>query len=215
MVSVVILNNGEPSVVQLTFENLYKELKDIYGSELLIKDKWFDLEGIKNRYVCFVEADCLVEPGYFVSQLEKFQEKGYSRNMAVMSSTTSINYWHNKIYGYQINTQSYGISPNRKPKSRVPFTVEVAYIPGAIIRVSMLKTILKDFNHQTADLVYLSSEISMALWHKSAECQGKGYRIYLNPRTSYLTTEDYVNDLGKFDPQVNNNVMSLFSKESI
>jgi len=215
VVSVIILNSGEPNVIQLTFENLYKELKDIYGSELLIRNKWFDLEGIKNRYVCFVEADCLVEPGYFKSQLEKFQEKGYSRNMAIMSASTSINYWNNKIYGYQVNTDSYGIYPNRAPKSRVPFTVEIAYIPGSIIRVSMLKTVLKNFTHQTEDLVYLSSELSMAFWRKSAESQGKGYRIYLNPRTSYLTTESYVNDLGKFDTRVNDNVMSLFAKESI
>lgn len=215
MVSVVILNNGESNVIQLTFENLYRELKDIYGSELLIKDNWFDLEGIKNRYVCFVEADCLVEPGYFSSQLEKFIEKGYSRNMAIMSSATSVNYWNNKIYGYHINSDGAGIVPNRKPKSRVPFTVEVAYIPGSIIRVSTLKLILDDFNHQTSDLVYLSSELCMALWEKSAESQGKGYRVYLNPRTSYLTTEGYVNDLGKFNAEASNDVISLFSKESI
>lgn len=215
MVSVIILDNGESNVIQLTFENLYRELKDIYGSELLIKDKWFDLEGIKNRYVCFVEADCLVEPGYFSSQLERFSEKGYSRNMAIMSSTTSINYWDNKIYGYHINSDGAGVAPNRKPKSRVPFTVEVAYIPGSIIRVGTLKTILADFTHQTNDLVYLSWELCMALWEKSAEAQGKGYRVYLNPRTSYLTTEDYVNDLGKFNTEASSDVISLFSKESI
>lgn len=213
MISVVILDNGEANVTQLTFENLYKELKDIYGSELLIKKDWFDLDSLKNRYVCFVEADCLVEPGYFESMLEKFKEKGYSRNMAIMSSVTSINYWNNRIYGYRVD--EYGIVPNREPKSRVPFCVEVAYIPGAIIRLSMLKTILKDFNHQSKDLVYLSSELSMALWKRSALNQGKGYRIYLNPRTSYLTTEGYVNDLGRFDINATDNVMSLFAKESI
>lgn len=215
MLSVVILNNGEANVIQLTFENLYKELKDIYGSELLVKDKWFDLEHIRNRYVCFVEADCLVEPGFFKSQMEKFLEKGYSRNMAMMSASTSVCYWDNKIYGYRLDERNDGLVPNRQPKSRVPFTVEVGYIPGAIIRVSMLKTILKDFDNQTQDLVYLSSELSMAFWRKSAEAQGKGYRVYLNPRTSYLTTEDYVNDLGKFETSANDSVMSLFSKESI
>lgn len=214
MVSVIILNNGEDSVVQMTFEDLYKELKDINGSELLIKDNWFDLENIKNRYICFVEADCLVERGYFHSMLEKFKEKGYSRNMALMSSSTSISYWNNKIYGYHLN-ESGGITPNREPKSRVPFTVEVAYIPGSIIRMSMLESILKDFDHQTKDLVKLSSEMSIALWKKSAQSQGKGYRIYLNPRTSYLSTENYVNDLGQFETSVTDSILSLFGKESI
>lgn len=215
MVSVVILDNGEPNVVQLTFDNLYKELKDIYGSELLIKDKWFDLSDIKNRYVCFVESDCLVDKGYFHSQLEKFMEKGYSRNMGIMSSATSVCYWDNKIYGYNINTSINRLLPNREAKSSSPFTVEVAYIPGAIIRVSMLKTILKDLEISSGNLVDLSSELSMAFWKRSAASEGKGYRIYLNPKTSYLTTEDYVNDITNPTSEVSAKVLSLFTKELI
>jgi hypothetical protein len=40
VVSVIILDKGEQSVVQYTFEKLYTELKDIYGSELIIKKDW-------------------------------------------------------------------------------------------------------------------------------------------------------------------------------
>lgn len=217
MISVIILDGGEPKVTQLTFENLYKELKDIYGSELLIKDKWFELDDIKNRYVCFVEADCLVSKGYFKNQLEGLNSKGYARQIGIMSSATSVSYWDNKIYGYKTDIDLMGVMPNRKQKSFSPFTVQVAYIPGSIIRLSMLKTCLSglDIKGLHNDLVYLSYELSMAFWNRSSGSQGKGYRIYLNPKNSYLTTENYVNDIGKFESSVVPEVFNLFSKESI
>lgn len=209
MLTVVIRDNGEPNVVQLTFENLYSELKDIYGSELLVRDRWFDLDNVKNRYVCFVEADCLVSPGYFKAQMEGLNKKGYSRLTGVMSGATAINYWPNQIYGYQAGLVD-GLLPNRKPKSSVPFTVQVAYIPGAILRMTMLKTALQDlkFDGLEEDLVYLSGELSIAFWKR-------GYRVYVNPKASYLTTEEYVNDIGSFGTSMNEEVLNLFLRESI
>lgn len=205
MVSVIILDNNEPNVVQLTFDNLYSELKDISGSELLIKKNWFDLDEIKNRYVCFVESDCLVEKGYFQLQLERFKEKGFSRLMGIMSSTTAVNYWHNKIYGYRMDNR---VMPNRQPKSSVPFSVQIAYIPGSILRMTMLRAVLKDIDIKNNDLVFLSTQLSIAFWKR-------GYRVYLNPNVSYLTTEDYTNDIGNFGVSVPREVTNMFSRESI
>lgn len=210
MVSVVILDGGEPNVTQLTFENLYKELKDIPGSELLIKSSWLDIEGIKNRYICFVEPDCLVSPGYFNHQLEGYKKRGYSRLTGIMSSTTAISYWDNIIYGYCAGSNLLGTMPNRQKKSSSPFTVQVAYIPGAVIRMTMLKTVLKDLKAEgiTSDLVYFSSELSLAFWRR-------GYRVILNPHSTYLTTEDYVNDIGLFPVNRTPELAALFSRESI
>lgn len=210
MVSVIILDNGEPNVIQLTFENLYKELKDIYGSELLVRKDWFDLEGIKNRYVCFVEADCLVEPGYFQAQLERFKKRGFSRVTGIMSASTAVTYWDNRIYGYRLGSGVMGVMPNRKQKSSAPFSVQVAYIPGSIMRMTMLKEALKDMEITDIhnDLVFLSSELSLAFWKR-------GYRIYVNPKISYLTTEDYVNDIGQFGVDSSVELDKLFLRESI
>jgi hypothetical protein len=214
VVSVVIIDNGEPNVVQLTFENLYKELKDIYGSELLIKKKWFDIEGIKNKYVCFVEADCLVSEGYFKSLLDDFMKKGSPRNEAVIAPATAVNFWDNKIYGYSVGFNTHGVKPNRDKKSSSLFTVEIAYIPGSILRMSMLKTIVKKLEI-SSDLVHLSAYISMEFWRRSAKLQGKGYRVCIDPSVSYLTTEDYVNDIGKFNVPISEDIIELFTKESI
>lgn len=211
MVSVVILDGGEPNVIQLTFENLYSELKDIYGAELLVRDKWFDLDGINNRCVCFVEPDCLVSKGYFKSLLTDFKGRGgFSQVTAVMSGATAVNYWDNKIYGYKVGAEIQGILPNREKKSTSHFPVQVAYIPGAIMRTSMLRTALEELNpnNLSADLVYMSSELSLEFWRK-------GYRVNLNPRATYLTTEDYVNDIGDFGIPASQNLVTMFKRESI
>jgi hypothetical protein len=42
MITVVIKNDGEPKVIQLTYQNLWKELKDIPGAELKINADWFE-----------------------------------------------------------------------------------------------------------------------------------------------------------------------------
>jgi hypothetical protein len=138
MVSVVILDKGEQSVVQYTFEKLYTELKDIFGSELLIKKDW-DVSHIKNRFVCFVEADCLVSEGYFKKQLEIFET--VSPRVTMISSATAVRNWDNLIYGYYIEDTK--VTPNRKPKANRTYPVQVAYIPGTIIRTSSLKKLIK------------------------------------------------------------------------
>ena len=75
MLSVVILDSNEPNVIKLTYENLFKEIKQIPDAELLVSPDWFDaLPAINNKYVCFVEADCLVSSGYFSSQIGLFQK---------------------------------------------------------------------------------------------------------------------------------------------
>lgn len=215
MVSVVIIDNGEPNVIRLTFENLYGELKDIYGSELLIRDRWFDLEGVKNKFVCFVEADCLVSKGYFKTLLGDFMRKGSSRTEAVISSATAVNYWDNLIYGYATSFDNQGVYPNRESKSTNSFAVQIAYIPGAIIRVGMLKPCLKDMFIYD-NLVRMSAELSMSLWERAVISKGKGgFKVYLNPKVTYLTTENYVNDIGKFDVPVHGDVVNIFSRESI
>lgn len=219
MVSVIIRDNGEQSVIQYTFEKLYTELKDVMGSELLIKEDW-DVSHIKNRFICFVEPDCLVSEGYFKQQLELF--KTLSPRVIMLSSETAVKYWDNCIYGYYLEDAR--VIPNRKPKANRCYPVQVAYIPGTIIRTSSLKKLLKQMplpRGYENDLVYYSSLISLSSWEKGLTFDDKhpegqlGSQIQINPGVTYVTTEDYVNDLAKFPEIVAAKVIRLFEKESI
>jgi hypothetical protein len=209
MISVIILDAHEPQVIQLTYENLYQELKDIPGFQLLVQDNWFDLSVVKNKFVCFVEPDCLVSHEYFEQQLQEFKDNPFFRKLAMLSPAVGVNFWENRIYGYSLGSRFIdGIIPVTKKKSRVLYPVQIGYVPGALIRTSTLKLIIDGIEPVT-DLVKLSTYISLAFWR----C-GDGNRVYVNPNVTYVTTDSSVNDIGKFKVDAKD-LVGKFKKESI
>lgn len=214
MFTIVVKNDGEANVVQLTYDNLFREIKDIPDAQLLVADHWFDvIDQIKNKYVCFVEADCLVNSGYFASQIGLFKKNPYFRKLAMLSSSVAVNDWANRFYGYSLgNNYTEGVIPSKAKKSSRVYPVQIGYVPGAIIRVSMLKTALAEMkasNSWEKDLVYLSTMLSLAFWS-----QGDGNRVHINPNTTYVSTETYINDIGHF-PHEGAKLVDMFRKESI
>ena len=218
MITVIIKDDGEPRVVELTYSNLWRELKDIPDSQLIVAKNWLEaLPDVKNRYVCFVEADCLVSSGYFTSQLGLYKKSPFMRKLAVMGSSTAINHWHNRIYGYSLgNSFSDGVVPIREKKSRTPYPVQVAYIPGALVHTEMLKQLLETIKpHPTwqDDLQFFSTQLSLGFWRQGVG-NGVGNRVHLNPSATYVTTEEYVNNLGNFDTGCED-LVEMFKKQVI
>lgn len=220
MISVIIHDSGEPNVIRLTYENLYKELKDIKGFELLVSDNWFEELGtIKNDYICFVESDCLVSPGFFKKQIEDLTVTNL-RRIAMLTSVVSVTQWDNYFYGYNIVGQyNDSVVPITQRKSSVRYPVQIGYFPGAIIRKKMLMEVLKTitiYPNWNSDLVFLSAQLSMAFWRQGqVDSKNKnGNLVYINPGVKYLTTEDYVNDIGQFNIE-SIDLLEKFSKESI
>lgn len=212
MLTLIIKDNGEPSVVKYTYEQMFKEVKDIPDVEILVQPTW-DVSKVKNLYVCLLEADCLVNSGYFTSMLGLFQKNKMFRKLAMLSSSVAVNQWHNKFYGYSIEDEyADGVVPIRDKKSRAVYPVQIGYIPGAIIRTKMLQEAIKEDGYSDSwedDLVFLSVQLSLCFWR-----QGDGNPVHINPNTTYVTTEDYVNDIGRF-PVDAGHLVEMFSKESI
>lgn len=222
MLTLVIRDSGESSVVKYTYEDLYKEIKDIEGFQLLVSPDWFSvLPDVTNKYICFVESDCLVTPDYFKIQLKALTEN-LIRRTSMLTSATAVKYWKNRFFGYQLG-EVYDdfVLPVSKNKSNTLYPIQVGYVPGAIIRVSMLEKALAslgDVKDLQNDLVYLSTQLSLAFWQQGLE-NGKGKNpngnpVYINPNQSYLTTEEYVNDVSKFDLNTPD-LLEKFQKESI
>lgn len=215
MITVVIKDNDEPKVTQLTYENLWRELKDIPGAQLIISKDWFVSlkEKSVNKYICLVEADCLVSSGYFASQIGLLKKDAYFRKLAILSAVTGVNNWANRFYGYKIDKDhDKKVTPIREKRSNAVDAVQIAYVPGSIIRVSMLKQIMKQPGFLKAadkDLVLFSTMLSLGFWR-----QGDGNRVHLNPNAVYVTTEGYVNDLGAFDVDADD-LLEKFERESI
>lgn len=199
MLSIILPRWAEPKVIHLTQENLQRELNQVVGSELLVTDDWG--EGIakcRTEFISLVEPDCLVNSGYFSSLTGLFKKNKQFRQLGAMGSSVGVTSWHNRIFGYDLGAKaSDGVMPVREKKSIKPYNQGVIYIPGAVLRVSTLKRILKDNDsvmNYTQDLVYFSTKLSLEMWRH------KCY-VSINPNTTYVTTEDYVGDRGKFDPE--------------
>lgn len=221
MITVIIKDDGEPNVIKLTYENLYRELKDIPEAKLIVAKNWLEaLPTVKTQYACFVEADCLVSSGYFASQLGLIQKNSHLRKLAVFGSSIGVNTFANRFFGFEtsgiwseevdgIATKNKYVVPVRVKKSSVPYPIQIAYIPGAILRTSMVVPQLAGmvFDEPIKDLVRFSSEISLAFWG------GEG-RVNINPNATYITTEKYVNDLSVTD-RASDDLISMFRRESI
>lgn len=215
MITCLIKNNGERTVVDMTYKDLWREMKDIPNAQIRIVDDWIEaLPEVTTKLVCFVEADCLVSSGYFDSLLGLIKKNAPELNkMAVFSPSTAVNNWAVKFYGYNLgNTYSESVIPNKEKKStKLPFyTTQIAYIPGAVIRTNFLRQIISEAKLPTnyyADLVLFSALLSLTLWKHN-------WMIYLAPNSTYCTTEDYVNDIAMFD-LVDEPMTSKFKKESV
>lgn len=199
MITVVIRDDGEPNVIALTYENLWKELKDIPGAEIEIASDWMPMvKKTKNKFISFVEPDCLVNSGYFKSLTGFMNKKALYGRVGMFSSAIGVNNWANRFFGYQLGgTYTSGVLPVKEKKSNKPYPVQMGFVPGAVFRTDALKHVVGKIKYHDSwqeNLVYLSNKISFGFWQQDI-------MVYINPNSTYVTTEDYANDIGKFDPK--------------
>lgn len=224
ILTVIIKDNGEPKVVKYTYTALWNELKGIPGVALIIADSWFQgLQKVnpKTKFVCFVEADCLVSSGYFESLLGLMNKIEDHRHIAVLSPATAVRVWVNRIYGYGFHDKiGDSLVPRLDPKYAMPYPVQAAYIPGALIRLTMLQRYMEEHSLPRdieVDLQRMSIMLSFGFWLQHVN-NGIGERVYVSPNTVYATTEEYVNSIYDIDSNDFNDIDTLkgmFRSQSI
>lgn len=215
MLTVLLIDNGERTVVQMTYKDIWREIKDIPGAELKVTKNWVDeIQLVDNKYTCILEADCLVSSGYFSSLLGYIKKNAMELNkMAALTSTTAVKNWAVRVYGFSMGSDLIDkVIPNKIKKdiTRPFYTVQIGYIPGAIMRTKFLKQVLEELkpkNSWRKDTIFLSAQFSLAFWTKN-------WMVYLAPSPVYCTTEDYVNDIAKFELE-DTSLIRKFHRESI
>lgn len=206
MVTVVIKHDGEDSVIELTYENIWREIKDIDGASIIVTPSWFNvINTLTAPFVSFVEADCLVNSGYFKSQINLLKKNANNRHIAIMSASTAVNSWANRFYGYGVNGENIkgAVVPNKDKKSTSPYMVQAAYLPGSIVRLSTLKNLIEEGMKPSEwedNLADLSVNISLRVWSRGIG-NGIGNMVMINPNATYVTTDKRVNEIVKFDPK--------------
>lgn len=207
MVTVIIPSTDEPKVVQYTKELIGREGFPA-GSKVLVESSWeAGFKKVKTDFVCFLEPDCLVSSGYFMSLTGLLAGRSKMNKVAMMTSGTCVKYWPIKHYGYSFDGRA--AEPVMKASSTEPYNVRVGYVPGAIIRMSTLESVKGNLSFNTEDIVKLSVKLSLAFWKNGGGCQ-----VMVNPNTSYVTNDDIAGVTNYIDEPLGK-LTKLFKQRSI
>ncbi len=185
------------------------ELKGL-DYEIISTVSWKDgLKHATGEYVCFMDDTAQLSEGYFWENLRIFTSQPSFRKLAVVGSAVRDLDHDVKVYGYilSLSGSKPKIFPSHLPSSSQPYTVQIAYIPGAIIRRSVLED--EKFGR---DMVADSIRLSLRLW-------SEGSRLYLNPYTTYYDNSgrkiQYPFEFKGQLPDNTNQLISMFRREMV
>lgn len=234
MLTVIIKRNAEPTVIQMTQENVIKELRMINGSEMLLEDTWLQgLKKVRTPYVCMVEADCELSASFLQSNVgllkrttQSAKGGGYNK-LAMIASSIGVDTFSNRIFGYRlgrievegeglINGKAWSMTsdriiPDREQRSKTLYHTQIGFLPGAVIRyasISGISGIIDKVDWDNKNLVKTSAEVSFHFWQTNR-------RIKLNPNTVYVSTHEGLEAPSRFKFDVPYKVGNIFKSESI
>lgn len=170
----VIIPPGPEAI--LTQEWVEAELTGL-DHEVLV-DKWdVGFNKINKEFVCFVENDCVFSENYFINMLDIFDDKPRFRKLAMVSPVLAVNNWDDLVYGFKLEPNR--VMPRAYPSSRSSHLVQIAYVPGSIIRASSIGVLAP----KGVDTMLDSINFSLYLWNH-------GQRLILQNSSIYCSTQD-------------------------
>lgn len=231
MITVIIKRTDEPKVIQMTQEDLGRQLGSINGAEIMLEDTWGEgLRKVRTPYVSLVEPDCVFSANYYSSNyglIKKAHEKvtphtysggGGNQKLAMITSCLGIRDFGNRIYNYEldriteedkeIEIKSWHIQPSKQKLRTELYQAQVGFVPGAVIRYSAIKDIIEDELWDSKDLVKLSTALSFYFWDT-------GRRLQVNPNTTYVSLDKNLENPPLFDTKVPDKVANIFHQEGI
>ena len=165
------------------------------GPEAILTQEWVELElsgteheviidswdsgakKVKKEFVCFLENDCVFTKNYFLNMLDIFDDKPRFRKLAMVSPVLAVNDWDCLVYGFKLEPDR--VMPRAYPSSRSSHLVQIAYLPGSIIRTSSLGSL----SPKGKDTMLDSINFSLYLWNH-------GQRLILQNSSTYCSTQD-------------------------
>ncbi len=173
MLSVLLLQNKHTKRQEKSLSN---ELRG-EDHELITANSWAEgLKKSKGEYVCFIEMEARVSDNFFHDLLDVFLDQPSFRKLAFVAPSVSKPAWFDskRIYGYSISEA--GIVPIPMKSSVSPYFIQIGYLPGAIIR----KSIIENLEDVEKDPVMGSVRMSLNFW-------SNGLRCLIDPRAVYVT----------------------------
>lgn len=183
MLSIIIPEGKKSKFTELLCKRELKTLEH----EIIHAPSW--REGLllsKGEFVCFIEPDSDISENYFEINLKIFTSQPLYRKLAMVASAVEIVASEHKLYGYLLSLEGSlpSLMPSRIKSSQEPYSVQIAYIPGAIIRRSALDNVDLIMD----DPIATSVKLSVDFWLH-------GTRLCLNPNTTYSPRMERVLDI--------------------
>lgn len=176
--------------------------------EIINAPSWSDgLEVAKGEYVCFMEPEARVSDSFFHDLLDVFLEQPSFRKLAFVAPSVSKPSWLStkRVYGYKISKST--IIPSFSKSSISPYSIQIGYLPGAIMR----KSILPNLDDIEKDPIMGSVRLCLNFW-------SNGLRCLVDPRAVYTVTTTPI-ELGIFIqdglPEDIEELVNMFERESI
>lgn len=144
--------------------------------EIIHAKSWEEgLARAHGEYISFIDSDADFSQDYFRENMALFTNKKFFRKLAMVASAVDVKTNH-KVYGYLLSLSGSfpTVSPSRIKSSNEPYVIQIGYVPGAIIRRSVLKHGIR-----LKDPLTDSIRFSLDMWLD-------GSMLYLNPNTSYI-----------------------------
>ncbi len=176
MLSLILIDNQHTDTLE---KFCHQELRG-EEYEIVRADSWFEgFNQVKGDVVTFLEPTFDLSDNYFHDLLDTFLEQPSFRKMAMVASPTANREWlpNKKVYGYLVSPTS--VLPSNIKSSSRPYTIQIGYIPGAVLRKVVLDNVInEDFG---SDILMDSINLSLHFWQH-------GLRCILNPQTTYYTS---------------------------
>lgn len=224
MLTIILKRSDVPKVIQLTQENIMKELSQVIGSEMLLEDSWNQgIQKVRTPYFCLLEPDCIVSSGYFSSNYGLMRKASYlpkgggAVKLAMIASCLGVETFADRIYNFKIERGSwygndavrvrqYEVLPNRDKNHSSLYEAQIGFVPGAIIRKSSIQK--ADVNWDDRNMVRLSYELSAWFWTTNR-------RIQINPNTTYVSTQKTLRKPTPFLLKSYEGLESLYAREGL
>ncbi len=222
MITLIVRRDSEPRVIQMTQESVMRELSSINGAEMLLEDTWLEgLKKVRTMFVCLLEADCVLSANYLGSNyglmrkmLSPMQEGGNAKT-AMMASCVGAKRFDKRIYHYELKLHtdvisldnavtSWQVKPVTKKNHTKPYEAQIGFVPGAILRYNSIKDTIDSINWDQNDLVKLSTDLSFHLWDTNR-------RIRVNPNTTYVSSQEYLEEPPRYTIRVPAKAANLFA----
>lgn len=136
-------------------------------------DQWKKVDA---DYISFVSPDLDLEDEHFFQLAKVYLDRPSYRKISMVSPVVSVSDDFD-IYSWSITNNSY--EANDLMGSREPHPIQIGYLPGALVKKTVLQKLQPEF---TGDMMEDSIRLSEAVW-------GSGLRCFVDPNT-YIDVDD-------------------------